>query len=490
MTESGLLCNGREDGVSQHPPPKKKFTRREWLTLYMLGSVNLATSICISVQAPFYPAEAEEKGASSTTYGLVFGVFEIVSFLSSPIFGKYINVLGVKFTLTAGILIAAVCCILFGFLDLIDSLDEFVGLSFAVRIVEALGAAAAVTATFSTTASVFKDCIGTTFATLEVFYGVGYIVGPTIGGLAFSLGGFKFPFIFTGSFLVIITVAVYFILPSPESSVETSSNGNDANLKTLLFIPAVFMNITAVMITSCTMGYYAAILEPHLREFNLTPVEVGLMFVISGTMYAIHAPLIGWLCDHGIKPKHCCSVGLALIILGCCLIGPAPFLPSPIILWMCILGLMLHGLGVACVLVSCFIDSIKTAVHYGFNDDLSTYAIVSGLWASAFSLGAFVGPSVAGALMDWVGFRQGTIFILVTQSIMLIAVLIFVCCEKKPVAQLNKEINGICMGNGHHIKRAKEPSSCMAEAIFSQPSSCSTYGSFNNSVRIIEVTGS
>ncbi|XP_071440009.1 MFS-type transporter SLC18B1-like [Hetaerina americana] len=465
---------------------KKKFTRQEWLTLYVLGSVNLASTICISVQAPFYPAEAEKKGASSTIYGLVFGVFEIVSFLSSPIFGKYINVIGPKFMLNAGIITAALCCIMFGFLDLINSLNEFVGFSFAVRIVEALGASAALTAAFAITASVFKDSIGTTFATLEVFYGLGYIIGPTVGGFAFSLGGFKFPFIFTGSFLVIIGVTVYFTLPSPESEVEQTN----ANLIAMITVPSVFMNIMAVMITSSSMGYYAAILEPHLREFNLTPVQIGLMFIVSGTMYAIHAPLIGWLCDHGIKPKHCCAVGDVLIILGCCLIGPAPFLPSPTILWMCILGLMMHGLGVACVLVSCFIDSVKSAMQNGFSDDLCTYALVSGLWASAFSFGAFLGPSVAGILFDHFGFRLGTIFIMVTQAIMLLAVLCFICFEKKLGSEIRKREKAQCLSTDRIIPSRKGATKWRTEARYSPGNSCLSYGSLSTTVTSIEVSGS
>jgi hypothetical protein len=53
----------------------------------------------------------------------------------------------------------------------------------------------------------------------------------------------------------------------------------------------------------------------------------------------------------------------------------------------------------------------------GFNDDLTTYGLISGLWASSFSLGAFVGPSVAGALFDAVGFQNATYYVLVTQII-------------------------------------------------------------------------
>lgn len=63
------------------------------------------------------------------------------------------------------------------------------------------------------------------------------------------------------------------------------------------------------------------------------------------------------------------------------------------------------------------LGSVPTAVSLacsvaGFPDDLTTYGVVSGLWASSFALGAFVGPSVAGVLFDTVGFRKGTYFII------------------------------------------------------------------------------
>lgn len=35
--------------------------------------------------------QAELKGATATEYGLVFGIFEFVIFLTSPIFGKYVR---------------------------------------------------------------------------------------------------------------------------------------------------------------------------------------------------------------------------------------------------------------------------------------------------------------------------------------------------------------------------------------------------------------
>lgn len=35
--------------------------------------------------------QAEMKGATASEYGLVFGSFELVAFLTSPIFGKYVS---------------------------------------------------------------------------------------------------------------------------------------------------------------------------------------------------------------------------------------------------------------------------------------------------------------------------------------------------------------------------------------------------------------
>lgn len=92
--------------------------------------------------------EAEKKGATATEYGLVFGIFELVVFLISPIYGQYINRVGAKRLFNAGIFTTGISAILFGFLDRVDDRTMFIGLAFAIRIVEALGNAAFLTASF------------------------------------------------------------------------------------------------------------------------------------------------------------------------------------------------------------------------------------------------------------------------------------------------------------------------------------------------------
>lgn len=127
-----------------------KFTKRQWLTLIVMALTDFCNAVCVSLQvsggvtsfefdvgieencgrfsrcqistsmlmskssvvifdfyfdeitefpteqAPFFPQEAEKKGANATEYGLVFGIFELVVFFISPIYGQYLNRIGPK----------------------------------------------------------------------------------------------------------------------------------------------------------------------------------------------------------------------------------------------------------------------------------------------------------------------------------------------------------------------------------------------------------
>lgn len=94
-------------------------------------------------------------------------------------------------------------------------------------------------------------------------------------------------------------------------------------------IPGVMVATGSIIVTSTSISFLQATLEPHLREFKLTAVILGLMFVINGGVYAITTPLWGWLCDNTAAPKVVTAAGTFLVAAGFCLIGPAPFIPLP-----------------------------------------------------------------------------------------------------------------------------------------------------------------
>ena len=91
-SKTRLLPNEEEDDQPQKQESLlatvKKFNKRQWLTVIVFSIVQFCQAICVSLQAPFYPAEAERKGASPTEYGLVFGIFELTVFIVSPFMGE------------------------------------------------------------------------------------------------------------------------------------------------------------------------------------------------------------------------------------------------------------------------------------------------------------------------------------------------------------------------------------------------------------------
>lgn len=95
-----------------------------------------------------------------------------------------------------------------------------------------------------------------------------------------------------------------------------------------LRIPGVLLAAFSIIATSMSIGFLQATLEPHLRQFNLPPIILGLMFVINGGTYAAVAPVFGWLCDRVCSPKLIEVIGAVLVASGFALIGPAPFAPT------------------------------------------------------------------------------------------------------------------------------------------------------------------
>ena len=90
------------------------------------------------------------------------------------------------------------------------------------------------------------------------------------------------------------------------------------------------------------MGFLNVTLEPHLREFNLSPQMIGLMFVIIVTGYIISTPTSGYVCDQ----KHARAVmlcGAIFTLTSFFIIGPMPFLPFQKSLGLIIGALVLQG---------------------------------------------------------------------------------------------------------------------------------------------------
>ena len=104
------------------------------------------------------------------------------------------------------------CAIFFGLLDKVNGHYPFIVLSFVIRIVEAMGNAAFLTASFAIIAKEFPDNVATTFASLETFFGLGLIVGPTVGGALYQVNQRAFKYFCESTFFSFFFLFFFFSL--------------------------------------------------------------------------------------------------------------------------------------------------------------------------------------------------------------------------------------------------------------------------------------
>lgn len=381
-----------------------KIPRQKKILLASMATVNFFSVTCFSLLAPFFPAEAERKGVSQTVVGLIFGVFEFVIFMSSPIFGNFITRIGSKFMFLAGTMVGGACAILFGLLDKSPDGTTYIVMCFLCRTVEALGCSMFVTASFAIIANVFPDNVATVFGLLETFSGLGLIAGPAVGGAFYQLGGFGLPFFVVGSITIVNGVVGYFLL----GEINDAPRPRKKSILYLLWNPFSWVLMLCISCGSFSLGFLDPTLALHaekLPELKGKAALVGLMFLVGGGIYSFTAPLWGYLTDKKGYVKTMIGIGNLVAAVGYLLMGPTPLIPDlPFKLWLLISSLALMGLGIGCAIIPTFRGVLESAKELGLEENMDTHGMVSGLFNSCFSLGAFLGPTIGGLLADKFGF--------------------------------------------------------------------------------------
>ncbi|OBS57434.1 hypothetical protein A6R68_11444, partial [Neotoma lepida] len=139
----------------------RRLSREQLYVLVSAASMNLGCMMAYSILGPFFPKEAEKKGASNTMIGMIFGCYALFELLASLVFGKYLVQIGAKFMFIAGMFISGGVIILFGVLDQLPDGPIFIVMCFLVRIVDAIGFGAAITASSSILAKAFPNNVAT-----------------------------------------------------------------------------------------------------------------------------------------------------------------------------------------------------------------------------------------------------------------------------------------------------------------------------------------
>ena len=408
-----------------------KLTGRQWRTLVVLCTSNCCVYAANALLPPFYPALAEFKGATVLQYGFVFGMFRLVMGIISPIYGSYIGIVGPRFMLTAGLFTAGGACALMGVLNHIYGYGSFLGLSFAVQVVSALGSATLPNAITLLVNKEFPDSVGSVFALTETANGLGCMASPLIGGLLYQATGYSAPFMAAACVLALAAVMTFLVLPETKANEEIITEDSTITALSVLRQPTLTMFLMCNLLGSFTDGFLLCGLDQHLRPFKLTPLHKGLVFVLRSSVYSVAVTAWGSLCDTLVRPITVSITCTAMICLSVLFMGPAPFIPLELNLPMCVVAMSVMIMSVSGQVVGAFSGLFRAADDCGLPKSAGTQGILGGCINAAYNLGCFLGFSCAGVFMETLGYSWSTMVVVSLQVILLIFMSICHFCTRK-----------------------------------------------------------
>uniref|UniRef100_A0A1B6LS52 Major facilitator superfamily (MFS) profile domain-containing protein n=1 Tax=Graphocephala atropunctata TaxID=36148 RepID=A0A1B6LS52_9HEMI len=275
------VCQSQDEEVAPIKTKRLKLSdcsRQQVFVLLVLALGNFLSFCSMSILAPFFPKEAHVKGMDLSVSGFVFSFYALVVSITAPVLGKMLPRVGAKPMYIWGLILAACSNFLFGLLPQIADYSWFTFMAFFVRGLEALGASAFSTSSFVFVVETFPDNISTILGVMETVIGLGMSVGPAIGGVLYSIGGFGLPFYILGVIMFAVVPLDIWILPVASAEAKKSTT---ASLWKLVKIPAVFVVCLIIIISSNVWSFLDPVLEPHLETGSGVRVPAVLISLRS-----------------------------------------------------------------------------------------------------------------------------------------------------------------------------------------------------------------
>jgi len=336
---------------------------------------------------PIFPYYAQTLGASPTIFGLLIAAFSVTQFAFSPIFGRLSDRFGRK-----PILLATLVSSTLG--HLVFALAGSLSLLLLSRVLAGIaGANLSVAQAYIADSTAPKERIRG-FGLIGAAFGVGFTVGPSIGGFfsQYGLGapGFAAAGIAFTNFVLAFLLLPESLSPSLRGLAKTRVHPQTGFLRNLRssVIGALLITFFIVNFSFSTIPVSYPLLGIAL--FNLGPGEMAAIFTYVGAVQALIQGvlirrLVAWAGE-----KRLLAAGALLMALS---IGATPLIPN-LVAFFVLTGLMAVGLAFTLTLIPSLISKQSSASEQGSN---------LGLGQSVGSLARIPGPIVGGLTFEYLG---------------------------------------------------------------------------------------
>jgi multidrug resistance protein len=338
----------------------------------------------MGIVIPILPFYVTSFGATPFIVTLLFAVFSFFAFISAPFLGSLSDRIGRRPILMVSILSTAIGWFVFASAQSI--LFLFIG-----RIIDGLAAG-----NFSTAQSYLVDIAKSdeerthNLGLVGSIFGIGFILGPAIGGLLSSIS-IATPFWFVGALALLNLILAYFILP------ETNLNlKKDKEMEFNPFLPIVRAVQNRPLLPSFYSWFFFGLAAVGMQSvfalylnktYGFGSLAVGIIMTATGVIIALNQGFAlkrFWL-------KYFRESNLEFWFLLIFPIGI--FLLSFNLFWLLLVGLLFTTFSQSLLRI------VMTSQIVGSAHDQNRGEIL-GIVSSIASLGMIIGPLISGYLFE------------------------------------------------------------------------------------------
>jgi multidrug resistance protein len=340
--------------------------------------------------------------------GFLFASFGVTLLLVSVPMGAVSDRIGRKGPLVGGLAALAAASLIFAFANTLPWL-------FAARLVQ--GAADAVTwvVGFALIADLYPpNERGRVTGTVMMGTSFAIMVGPTIGGWLYELGGMRTPFVAVAVFATIVFFLLLWYEVPPQHA-----EGDIVPLGLVLRVPAIAACALVVIAISGTVSMLEPVLSLHLGTLGVNPARIGMVYGIAAVITTTMHPVTGRLADR-FGSREMTMLGLVMAACTLPLLGFAWSYGSA-------LGLFILTAASSTFIITPSLTYMGEATS---NAGVRSFGVAYGLYNLAWGAGLLGGPALGGFLFERIGFRN--ILFLWAPSLALVTTLLWRVKSERP----------------------------------------------------------